>query len=156
MSISIDAYICFVAIRDFPKAIATAELEQILSLCLHGLRNCINLRAFHWTRDGSLSTSILQTLNSLPSLCELEINGHSDGYYDPTTLLQFTRLRKITLILPGSKIVNLLPAWTACMAGTLRHLTLIFEASDSYSFLTQESSEANRLYSIPSSLTIDC
>lgn len=121
-----------IAIRDFPRAIHASERDTILAVCLRGLQNCINLSSFLWTRDGSLSTPILDTLHQLPTLTELEINGHSNGYYDPTVLLSFTRLRKITLILPGSRIMDLLPTWAAQVADTLRHLTLIWEVSRSY------------------------
>ncbi|KAI0684903.1 hypothetical protein BC835DRAFT_588106 [Cytidiella melzeri] len=122
-------YVEQLSIRDFPKAVATAELEQIMSVCLRGLQHCVNLRAFLWTRDGSLSTQILEVLHTLPHLTALEINGHSERYYDPNVLLQFTRLQNITLILPGSRIMDILPAWAAKTASTLRHLTLIWQST---------------------------
>ncbi|KAI0341442.1 hypothetical protein BDW22DRAFT_1408085 [Trametopsis cervina] len=119
----------FIAVRDFPKAVAPAERDNIMAICLRGLQNCTNLTTFLWTRDGSLSTSILDVLSPLPHLAELEINGHSDGHYDPAVLLQLNRLRKITLILPGSGIMDILPVWAARTAGTLRHLTLIWQST---------------------------
>ncbi|KAI0088861.1 hypothetical protein BDY19DRAFT_946407 [Irpex rosettiformis] len=122
-------YVEQLSVKDFPRAIATTEREGIMSLCLRGLQNCINLQAFCWTRDGSLSNSILEALCSLPHLRDLEINGHSDGYYDHRTLLQFTRLRKVTLILPGIKIVNLLPTWAARVSQNLRQLTLVCQST---------------------------
>lgn len=117
------------AIRDFPRGLATTEREEILEICLLGLRNCVNLKSCVWTRDGSLSTAILDTLQGLPHLAELEINGHSAGYYDPATLLRFRKLEKITLILPRGDIMDLLPTWTMLTGHSLRHLTLIWEAS---------------------------
>lgn len=117
------------AIRDFPRAIGAGEREALLAVCLRGLQNCANLSSFLWTRDGSLSTPVLDTVHQLSNLTELEINGHSDGFYDPAVLLSFTALRKITLILPGSRVMDLLSTWASRVAITLRHLTLIWEAS---------------------------
>ncbi len=117
------------AIRDFPKALQSEDHDQILDACLAGIRNCINLRACTWTRHGSLTSPVLETLAECARLRELEINGENAGYYDPTILPRFSHLRKLTLIMPSAPVVaNLLP-WIAATGSTLQHLSIICKAS---------------------------
>ena len=113
------------AIRDFPKPFSFAERKSLLELCSRGVRNCVNLRSCTWTRDGSLTTDILDSLKACPDLQELEINGHHDGHYDPSVLADFKRLRRISLIMPSSPVIDILPYWTSNCTNSLRHLSLI-------------------------------
>lgn len=98
-------------------------------MVVKALKNCVNLQACTWTRDGSLDTFILETLHQCPRLEELEINGHDDGNYDPCLLLQFTHLRRISLIMPSGPVVGALKPWMALTGGTVQSLTLICKAS---------------------------
>lgn len=120
-NISLLAY-CLTEIREFPKAVT---IEELGDLVLQGLRNCINLQVCTWTRDGSLSSDILTSIQASESLRELEINGRSEGSYDPELLLGFARLSRIALIMPSSPVINRLKPWTAVTGGTLQSLTLI-------------------------------
>src|SRR6266542_1517301 len=86
-------------IRDFPKHYHYPRVVNALQLCTN-LRSCI------WTRDGTLTSDILQALSSCPELRELEINGHSDGIYDHTLLLRFRNLNKLSIIMPCETVVS--------------------------------------------------
>lgn len=90
-----------------------------------GLKNCINLHACTWTRDGSLNSEILEALQSPQGLRELEINGRNESHYDPQLLLRFTALRKISLIMPSSSVVSLMRPWLQITGNSLRSLTII-------------------------------
>ncbi|KAH9903262.1 hypothetical protein C8Q73DRAFT_742398 [Cubamyces lactineus] len=116
-------------IRDFPKALQSEEHDMILDLCLHGIRNCTNLRACTWTRHGSLTTRVLETLVTCSKLRELEINGQHNNYYDPRILPQFTHLRKLSLIMPSGPVIDTLPSWTRNTRETLQYLSLICKSS---------------------------
>ncbi|PFH50858.1 hypothetical protein AMATHDRAFT_144018 [Amanita thiersii Skay4041] len=149
-------------IREFPKILSItpdAQAQNVLHDVLQGLKNCANLRSCTWTRDGSLTSDILQALlcassgtallpsntpgpsSSLPSvlstrprlvnhgLRELEINGRDQGLYDRTLLLGFVALQRISLIMPTALVVSLLPTWTALNHKSLRTLTLICKSS---------------------------
>ncbi|KZT34733.1 hypothetical protein SISSUDRAFT_1072038 [Sistotremastrum suecicum HHB10207 ss-3] len=115
--------------RDFPKALSIEEQDRLMDLCITGLENCINLRSCTWTRDGSLTTPLLKALLSSSTLQEFSLNGHYEGHYDPTLLLQFSRLQKLTIIMPSSDIISLLPAWLGACTETLKSLSLICKAS---------------------------
>jgi hypothetical protein len=112
-------------IRDFPKSAAV----KMLDITLKGLRNCVNLRACSWTRDGSLNSNILQALQTLDSLQELEINGHDDGNYDPDLLKGFTGLTRISLIMPSAAVIHRLRSWIGLTGSTLQTLMLICKVS---------------------------
>ncbi|GBE89773.1 hypothetical protein BKA93DRAFT_793618 [Sparassis latifolia] len=112
-------------ICDFPKALQSADQENVLDICLRGIINCVNLKSCTWTRDGSLTSSVLEALLFCTQLKELEINGSHHGRYDPSILARFSRLRKITLIMPSSAVINTLPCWMRYTGDTLRHLSLI-------------------------------
>ena len=107
-------------IRDFPR-------DPHHHPCVLGaLQLCTSLRSCIWTRDGTLTSDILQTLSSCPELRELEINGHSsDGYYDHSTLLRFRNLSKFSIIMPSASVVSQLHDCLALNAHSLRSLTLI-------------------------------
>lgn len=120
-------------IRDFPRGLLLGERNDILEICLRGIRNCVNLMSCTWTRDGSLSTEILESLQHLPRLVELEINGHSPNQYQAVILTNFKALRKVSLIMPSSQVLEILPEWICATAHTLEHLTLICKASVSSS-----------------------
>ncbi|KAH9931561.1 uncharacterized protein B0H18DRAFT_989967 [Fomitopsis serialis] len=112
-------------IRDFPKSFYVVEHEATLQLCLSGIKNCVNLRSCTWTRDGSLTTEILEALLPCAHLEELEINGNHENYYDPWLLRKFTHLRRISLIMPRHAVTDVLPTWTSATGGVLRHLTIL-------------------------------
>lgn len=111
-------------IREFPKSLTNSDI-MILNTVLEGLRNCTSLRACSWTRDGSLSSEILMALHSLQELQELEINGNSGGNYDPVILSHFTRLTKISIIMPRISVLSQLTAWLPLTAQSLKSFTLI-------------------------------
>ncbi|KAJ7510664.1 hypothetical protein B0H11DRAFT_2168467 [Mycena galericulata] len=113
-------------IRDFPKSVGREDLEELV---IAGLRNCVNLRACTWTRDGALNSAVLTVLQTRDSLAELEINGHSDGHYDARILATFSHLQKLSLIMPSADVVGQLPPWMGYTGGTLRSLTLICKMS---------------------------
>ncbi|TDL27812.1 hypothetical protein BD410DRAFT_712707 [Rickenella mellea] len=117
-------------LRDFPKALTSTEHDGLISTCLQGIQNCHNLRTCTWTRDGSLSTPILDHLHQhCPNLQELEFNGHHNGNYDPRMLVNFIGLRRISVIMPSSEVVGVFPVWMDRTGETLRSLTLICRAS---------------------------
>ncbi|KAF8558683.1 hypothetical protein OG21DRAFT_1493889 [Imleria badia] len=117
-----------VEIRDFPKALSAQCHSELLQLCTEGVRNCVNLRSCTWTRDGSLHSCVLESLGSCPQLHELEINGN-DSEYNPTLLTQFSRLSKISLIMPSARVLDIFPTWISVTGETLRSLTIICKAS---------------------------
>ncbi|KAI9060041.1 hypothetical protein FKP32DRAFT_1613869 [Trametes sanguinea] len=116
-------------IRDFPKALQSEEHDAILELCLNGIRNCIDLKACTWTRHGSLTSRVLETLVECPRLSELEVNGQHNNYYDPRILPRFTHLRKLSLIMPSGGVIDILPSWTHNTQETLQYLSLICKSS---------------------------
>ena len=116
-------------IRDFPKALQFDDHDLILEHCLAGIRNCHNLRACTWTRHGSLTSSVLETLADSARLQELEINGENTGFYDPKILPRFSHLRKLSLIMPSAAVISVLSAWARNTSQTLNHLSVICKAS---------------------------
>ncbi|TFK31402.1 hypothetical protein BDQ12DRAFT_694220 [Crucibulum laeve] len=115
-------------VRDFPKALSFPDID-IFDIVVMGLRNCTALRSCTWTRDGSLSSDILDALKASEELQELEINGHSDGNYDPKLLLQFNHLTKISIIMPSVPVIGALEGWLTQTGKTLRSLTLVCKSS---------------------------
>ncbi|KAH0578581.1 hypothetical protein J132_02009 [Termitomyces sp. J132] len=113
-------------IRDFPKA--TAD-DRLVCTVLQGLRNCTNLRVCTWTRDGSLTSDILEALQISGVLTDLEINGRSEGNFNPTLLQNFTRLSRLSLIMPSNPVVQLLDPWISMTGSTLQSLNVICKAS---------------------------
>lgn len=144
-------------IRDFAKNLVLSSddrARRVFDNVLQGLKNCVNLHRCAWTRDGSLTSEILQSLlcasasveapdaetRDIPleyfhkeelmmrlenrGLRELEVNGH-DGFYNRVLLLGFVGLERISLIMPSAAVVALLPTWTSLNHKTLRRLTLI-------------------------------
>ncbi|KAI0366515.1 hypothetical protein BV20DRAFT_640211 [Pilatotrama ljubarskyi] len=116
-------------IRDFPKALQSEEHDTILELCLNGIRNCKNLGACTWTRHGSLTSRVLETLVDCPRLRELEVNGQHNNYYDPRILTRFTHLWRLSLIMPSGLVIDTLPLWTQNTQETLQYLGLICKSS---------------------------
>ncbi|KIY51589.1 hypothetical protein FISHEDRAFT_36872 [Fistulina hepatica ATCC 64428] len=121
-------YVRRLVIRDFPKS-ASGEAAIAGDIFSFGLRNCVHLRACTWTRDGSLTSKILQALSALPFLEDLEINGHSDGNYRPQLLLSFTKLRRLSIIMPSASVAEQLVPWSHLTGSSLRDLTLICKSS---------------------------
>ncbi|KAG1872973.1 hypothetical protein DFJ58DRAFT_760579 [Suillus subalutaceus] len=122
-------YVSRLEIRAFPKALSSSSYSDLLDLCTRGIRNCVNLRSCAWTRDGSLESAILLALQQCPQLKELEINGRDSGYYDPNILTQFSKLSRISLIMPSAQVIEVLPSWISATGPTLRNLTLICQTS---------------------------
>lgn len=122
-------YVSRLEIRTFPKALSSSSYSGLLYLCTRGIRNCVNLRSCAWTRDGSLESTILLALQQCPQLEELEINGKDSGYYDPTILARFSRLSRISLIMPSAQVIDVLPSWISATGPTLRNLTMICQTS---------------------------
>ncbi|KAH7928874.1 hypothetical protein BV22DRAFT_1146203 [Leucogyrophana mollusca] len=118
-----------IEIRDFPKALSSSVHTGLMDLCTRGIQNCVNLRSCTWTRDGSINSAVLCSLQTCHNLQELEINGHDTGAYNPITLVQFQRLSKISLIMPSVHVLEVLPSWMSVTGATLRNLTLIFKSS---------------------------
>ncbi len=113
-------------IYDCPKSFSDSFLFEVLN----GLQNCINLRSCAWTRDGTITSQILETLSSSSTIHELEINGHSDRKYDPQLLLRFKNLVKISIIMPSRGVVNHLEDWVVLNQRSLRSLSLICKVWD--------------------------
>ncbi|KAG2134800.1 hypothetical protein DEU56DRAFT_404161 [Suillus clintonianus] len=122
-------YVSRLEIRDFPKALSSSSYSNLLNLCIRGIRNCVNLRSCAWTRDGSLESPILLALQQCSQLTELEINGHDSGYYNPNILAQFSKLSRISLIMPSAQVIEVLPSWISATGPTLRNLTMICQTS---------------------------
>jgi len=122
-------YVEELTIRDFPRALLLGERNEVLRVCLRGIQNCINLQACAWTRDGSLSDDILQALCRLPLFTSLEINGNNVWRYSPKTLPKFDRLQKLSLIMPGAPVVEVLPQWLSQTGATLQRLTFLCQSS---------------------------
>ncbi|KAH6912627.1 hypothetical protein BKA70DRAFT_1097619 [Coprinopsis sp. MPI-PUGE-AT-0042] len=115
-------------IRDFPRTAAAFE-DHVMNQVMKGLQNCVNLRTCTWTRDGTLSTETLAILASLPNLQEMELNGHSQGHYNPTLLSRFRGLTKLSLIMPSSEVIEQLVRMLKISGASLRQLTIICKAS---------------------------
>ena len=125
----IERMLVSLAIRDFPKALQSDDYDIMLEVCLGGIMNCVNLRSCTWTRHGSLTSSILETLVGCTRIESLEINGEHSGYYDPRILPQFSRLRKLSLIMPSAAVTGMLLPWLQNTSETLRYLSIICKAS---------------------------
>ncbi|KAJ7474202.1 hypothetical protein FB451DRAFT_1088893 [Mycena latifolia] len=119
-------YVLSLEIRDFPKSAGTVDLDAVV---LAGLKNCVSLQACTWTRDGALNSEILSVLQASDTLMELEINGHSDGHYNPQILSRFSHLRQLSLIMPSVDVVGQLTPWMSLTGAMLRSLTLICKMS---------------------------
>ncbi|KAI5891169.1 uncharacterized protein SCHCODRAFT_02689408 [Schizophyllum commune H4-8] len=109
-----------------PPKIIAADSEDLFT---RGLRNCKALRSCTWTRDGALTSGILEALQYCPALTSLEINGRSEYNYRVELLLGFRRLEEVTIIMPDAGVVGCMAAWLGYVGGTLRRLTLICKAS---------------------------
>ncbi|KZT08057.1 uncharacterized protein LAESUDRAFT_724042 [Laetiporus sulphureus 93-53] len=124
-------YVRKLEIRDFPKALQSADYEELVHLCLNGIKNCVSLRACTWTRHGSVRTDIFEALLTCPQLRELEINGQHYHQYQPSVLARFASLHRISLIMPSHAVIDILPTWMKATGNTLRSLSLICKSSSS-------------------------
>ncbi|KAG8857061.1 hypothetical protein FRB96_005991 [Tulasnella sp. 330] len=89
------------------------------------IAHCVNLQKCIWTRDGTLTSEILSTLHkTCRQLKDLEVNGHSSTYYDPTLLLRFSDLTGLSVIMPDRALVNVLPEWIMATGPTLKNISL--------------------------------
>ncbi|KAF5326254.1 hypothetical protein D9611_000472 [Ephemerocybe angulata] len=120
-------------VRDFPKAIlhlpTSSDETSIPDLVLEGIKNCKGLHSCVWTRDGSLSSEILEALSWIASLRQLELNGRSQGQYDPRLLAHFRGLQKVSIIMPSSGVVSQLQSMMKVSGGNLRSVTIICKSS---------------------------
>ncbi|KAL1760814.1 hypothetical protein FB107DRAFT_245498 [Schizophyllum commune] len=121
----IASYVRKLVLTGPPKIIA-ADSEDLFT---RGLRNCKALRSCTWTRDGALTSGILEALQYCPALTTLEINGRSEYNYRIELLLGFRKLEEVTIIMPDAGVVNCLKTWLVYVGATLRRLTLICKAS---------------------------
>jgi hypothetical protein len=115
----------FIEIRDFPKALDSVSYAELVHACVAGIQNCIALTTCTWTRDGSMTSDILEALATLPSLKNLTINGHNAGYYEPASLLLFKNVKKVSIIMPSPDVVRILRPWITGVGGRLTALTLV-------------------------------
>ncbi|KAL1745977.1 hypothetical protein HDZ31DRAFT_35190 [Schizophyllum fasciatum] len=120
------AYLRKLVVTDPPKLVAVDHAEDLF---VRGLRNCKALRACSWTRDGALTSGILETLQYCPALTSLEINGRSEYKYRADLLLGFRRLEELTIVMPDAGVIRHMEAWFGHTGQTLRRLTLICKAS---------------------------
>lgn len=114
--------------RDFPKSMLQrieGRNEEILNVCLRGIRNCVNLQACVWTRDGTMNSAILEELSRCPKMDSLELNGHHNYNFDPLLLLNFHQLRRISFIMPSSEVVKVIPSLLIGSSDSLQSLSLI-------------------------------
>lgn len=121
-----------VEVRDFPKSILQrieGRNEEILNVCLRGIRNCVNLQACVWTRDGTLNSAILEELSKCPQLDSLEINGKHTYSFDPLLLLNFHQLRRLQVIMPSGEVIKVVPSLLIGSSNTLESLSLICRVS---------------------------
>lgn len=132
-------------LRDFPKAISRERSAEITKDCVKAIDNCVNLTACTWTRDGSLKDATLEALSRHPYLHTLEINGHHNWFvnlwhmvsislpsrrnYDPELLTNFSHLRKLSIIMPSTETVQVIPACIQRNRATLEAFTVICKAS---------------------------
>lgn len=122
-------YIRTLEVRDYPKGLNIDESARLTGSCVAALSRCKSLRSCVWTRDGSLSSPIIETLAACPKLEDLTINGHSGGHYSPHLLLKISILKRLTIIMPSASIISVLPSWTRTLGQTLRHFSLICKDS---------------------------
>ena len=124
LSHTINPYSLHVVIRDFPKIGFTDD--GIREAAISAIRNLCNLYSCIWTRDGTMKSQMLDDVKDYcPKLRELEINGRHKWNYGPDQLLLFSRLEKITLLMPSSDVTNELVKWCRSNGENLRELTLI-------------------------------
>ncbi|PVG03903.1 hypothetical protein CPB86DRAFT_694452 [Serendipita vermifera] len=103
------------------------DAKEIEEYIIPAISNCINLSRCRWTRDGTISGDVLLALQSegRTPLLELEINGHSGRFYNPSTLTNFKYLTKLMLIMPDTPTARQLASWCSNLQGTLKELSII-------------------------------
>ena len=124
-------HVFLIEICDCPKFFS----ESFLSEVLKGLQLCINLRRCAWTRDGTITSQILESLSSCQNLREIELNGRSDRRYDPHLLLRFKNLDKVSIIMPSSGVVNCLKDWVLLNQYSWRSLSLVCQVRIFFIFI---------------------
>ncbi|KAI9509537.1 hypothetical protein F5148DRAFT_996446 [Russula earlei] len=116
-------------IRDFPKIQGFDSVgTQAADWYTKGLENCVQLQVCAWTRYGSLTSDILKSLGKCHKLTDITINGEHSWNYEPVDLLQLFRLSKISLIMPSTPVLDILPRWLQAIRGPLTSLTLVCKA----------------------------
>ena len=94
-----------------------------------GLKNCVHLNAYTWTRDRTMTSEILLCLGMCTELTDITFNGGYSRLYDPMDLVQLRRLRKISLIMPSLGVLSILPHWLQGIGRSLTSLSLVCKAS---------------------------
>ncbi|KDQ18363.1 hypothetical protein BOTBODRAFT_185011 [Botryobasidium botryosum FD-172 SS1] len=138
------SYIRKLDLRAIPRLLFSDYDLSFQDDCIRALKNCVNLRTCTWTRDGTLTTPIIQALHALPHLEEVELNGASQGRYDPESLKGLLRLQRLRLIMPSWDLLHfVLPAWISNIGTNLRVLTIISKSSKDLSDYILESISPN-------------
>jgi len=96
-----------------------------MELYAKGLENCVHLKGCTWTRDGALTSDILKSLGRCPELTDVTINGQYSLQYEPMDLIQLLHLSKISLIMPSTSVLEILPRWFQATGRSLTDLALI-------------------------------
>jgi hypothetical protein len=99
-----------------------------MDLYAKGLENCVHLKGCTWTRDGALTSDILKSLGRCPELTDVTINGQYSLQYEPMDLIQLLHLSKISLIMPSTSVLEILPRWFQATGRSLTNLALICKA----------------------------
>lgn len=94
-----------------------------------GLKNCVHLNAYTWTRDRTMTSENLLCLGMCTELTDITFNGGYSRLYEPMDLVQLRRLRKISLIMPSLGVLSILPHWLQAIGRSLTSLSLVCKAS---------------------------
>ena len=84
----------------------------------------MNLGAVTWTRDGSLTDEIISIL-ATKRIRHLEFNAHAGSYYHPESLMRFSFLTTLILLMPDRKTIDILPQWIRATGESVRSITFL-------------------------------
>lgn len=97
-------------VRHYPQLLSLSP--ELSSRTLLSFLNLPNLTSLVWTRDKSLTPALLAAVeHNMPRLRTLEINAHSQGAFDPESLVRIRRLKALSLILPDRGVIAVLGRW---------------------------------------------
>jgi len=119
-------------LREFPRWEAGSEKQMWFSdITTKALQQCVNLQTCIFTRDGALNSDVIRALQTgcANSLQELEINGRTSPYFDARLLLGFSKLQRISIIMPDAPLLSMLLEWVQISGHSLKHLSLICKVS---------------------------
>ncbi|GAA5931717.1 uncharacterized protein JCM15063_001549 [Sporobolomyces koalae] len=103
-------------VRVYPLSNSVKQRRAMEELAIRMLRNCSNVEELVWTRKGSLTDDVFETIVTLPRLRSFELNAHtnlSPGSWSASHLVNLPRLRSLSLILPDRNVVDILPSFLA-------------------------------------------